>query len=54
MTLYHLNLHIAELNIDTIDNKNIIDKHLGKKGLHVNSKGTGRLALNFINAIRKY
>ena len=54
ITLHHLNQHLSELNIDIIDNKNIGDKHLGKKGLHLNRKGTGRLAINFINVIRKY
>ena len=54
ITLHHLNQHLSELNIDIIDNKNIEDKHLGKKGLHLNKKGTGRLAINLINSIRKH
>ena len=33
---------------------NISVQHLGRKGLHLNSKGKCRLTLNFLNQIRKF
>ena len=43
------------LNLERIKNGNIVVvKHLGRKGLHPNSKGKGKLALNFLNQIRKF
>ena len=30
------------------------NKHLAKKGLHLNTKGKVRLALNFLKQIRKF
>ena len=44
------NMEKRELNI--IDNSNIIRTHLGKKGLHMNPNGTGRLALNIIKVLK--
>ena len=35
-----------------IDNDNITYDHLGKKGLHLNNRGTGKLAMNMIAFIR--
>ena len=52
LTLHHLNEHISELNLDVVNNSNIKVKHIGQKGLHLNPKGKGRLALNFIHKIR--
>ena len=42
----------CQLELNTIDNSNINENHLGKKGLHLNRKGTGRLVLNFLNKIK--
>lgn len=44
---------IKNSGIDFMDNSNIHSEHLGRKGLHLNSKGTGRLAMNTINLLRK-
>ena len=52
LTLHCLNEHFPELNLDIINNSNIKVKHIGQKGLHLNPKGKGRLALNFIRKIR--
>ena len=49
LTLVHLNRHLGELKIDTIVHKNIRDIHLGRKGLHLNDRGTKQFAANFIN-----
>ena len=52
VTLHRLNEHFSELNLDVVNNSNIKVKHIGQKGLHLNPKGKGRLALNFIHKIR--
>ena len=38
---------------DIINNDNIDRSCLGKKGLHLNPKGSGRLAINFISLMRR-
>ena len=43
---------LTELEIDLIDNRNITDRGIGRKGLHLNSIGTKQLAKNFLNVIR--
>ena len=52
LTIKNFNEHLKELAIDVIDNDNITGDCLGRKGLHLNKKGNGRLALNFIHKIR--
>ena len=51
LILHYLNEHFSEQNLVVVDNSNIKEKHIGKKGLHLNPKGKGRLALNFIHKI---
>ena len=50
--LYDLRLKLQELDIPCIENDNIKSEHLGKRGLHLNGRGKGRLAMNFISFIR--
>ena len=38
---------------DIIDNSNVVFEGVGKKGLHLNDKGSGRLALNYINLMKR-
>ena len=45
---------LKELNISIINDKNIIRKHLGNKGLHVNTYGVARLTMNLIAPLRKF
>ena len=52
LTLKNLNKLMKELKINIIDNDNIKEQHLGRKGLHLNSKGTSRLAMNFIEMLK--
>ena len=52
MTVNMCNNKLKELDIDYIDNGNINETHLGKKGLHLNSYGIGKLALNFIKYMK--
>ena len=42
-----------EFNIPFVKNFNIVKKHLGSRSLHLNERGTSRLAMNYIATIRK-
>ena len=52
LTLHRLNEHFSELNLDVVNNGNIKVKHIAQTCLHLDPKGKGRLALNFIYKIR--
>ena len=39
-------------NYRVLDNSNIKEKHLGKRGLYLNAQGNAVLASNFLSAIR--
>ena len=54
LTLRNVNKNLETLNLEYIENVNINAQHLGRKGLHLNLKGKGRLALNFLNQIWKF
>ena len=54
LTLKHLNEHLSQLKVDSIDNSNIKSMHIGRKGLHLNNKGKDKLALNFFHKIRNF
>ena len=47
-TVKKLNDHLDALNIDVADNRNIGGNCLNNSGLHLNSTGYGKLAINFI------
>ena len=51
-TINRANSLIRQINIGYIDNDNIVDIHLGNRGLHLNNRGVGRFALNLISYIR--
>ena len=38
---------------NSIHNENIDESCLGRKGLHLNPKGSGRLAINYISLMRR-
>ena len=46
LTIRKFNQHLKQLNIDIIDNSNINQQDLGKKGLHLSSRGKSKLAKN--------
>ena len=52
-TLIRYAANVYELNINLLDNGNITEEHLGKKGLHLSKRGAGRLALNIMYLIRQ-
>ena len=54
LTLHNVNKHLETLNLEGMVNGNISAQHFGRKGLHLNLKGKGRRALNFLNQIRKF
>lgn len=48
-----VNIKLNELNVNMIDNKNLTERHLRSKGLHLNGKGILLFAKNLIEGIRK-
>ena len=53
-TLNQLNSKLSTSNLVCMDNSNIKgDIHLGRKGLHLNDRGNGRLALNIMHLSQK-
>ena len=53
LTITRLRSMILNLGEDIIIHENIDSSCLGKAGLHLNAKGTGRLAMNFISLMRQ-
>ena len=51
-TIINLRKTLDLLQINSITNENITEEHLGKGGLHLNAKDSGRLAMNYISFIR--
>ena len=51
-TMHQLISLFNSLDLFIMDNSNIGEGHLGKKGLHLNTHGTSRLAMNLISVIR--
>ena len=49
----NVNKKLVKMGINLLDHSNISLDDLGRKGLHLNEKGTKRLALNIISFIRK-
>ena len=52
-TVNELTNMLINLNVPIVNNKNISRKHSGYKGLHLNSYGSSRLAMNLIFVIKK-
>ena len=44
---------LKELNIPLVKNFDIVKKHLGSRGLHLDEHRTSRLVMNYIATIRK-
>ena len=51
--ILHVRNKLKRNGIDIIENSNITSEHLGRKGLHMTPKGTGRLAMNLIAYIQR-
>ena len=54
LTVRQLTNHLLQLEIDVVDNRNITDRCIGRKGLHLNISGAIQLAKNFLNFIKKF
>ena len=54
LTVIKTNEHLNGLQMDIIDNGNITSNELNKGGLHLNPRGLGKLAINFIRRIKKF
>ena len=54
LTVSQLTNKLLELNIETVDNRNINHRNLGQKGLHLNQSGTSRFAKNIFNIIKGF
>ena len=54
ITIRNVNKHLLALQSECTENDNIRSQHLGRKGLHLNPKGSGRVTLNFMKQIRKF
>ena len=52
LTVENLNNNLNSLKLDIVDNSTIGKECLGKKGLDLTKRGTGQLAINFIDKIR--
>ena len=52
LTVENLYNRLNSLKLDIVDNSTIGKECLDKKSLHHTKRGTGRLAINFINKIR--
>ena len=53
LTVIKTNKHLHGLQMDIIDNGNITSNELNEGGLHLNPRGFGKLAINFISRIKK-
>ena len=53
LTVKETNEKLVNSEVSVIDNNNITREHLGKKGLHMNTHGTGKLAINMIKMLKR-
>ena len=49
LTVRQLANHLLQLKIDVVENRNITDRCIGRKELHLDISGTIQLAKNFLN-----
>ena len=52
LTVKNVNDLLDDLNIDVVDNRNIDGNCLNNSGLHINSTGYGKLAINVIKKMK--
>ena len=53
LTVIKTNEHLHGLQMDIIDNGNITSNELKERGLHLNLRGLGKLAIKFISRMKK-
>ena len=54
LAISNVNNHLLAVQQECNENNNISSQHLGQKGLHLNPKDKGRLALNFLKQTQTY
>ena len=54
LTVIKTKEHVHGLQMDVIDNGNITSNKLSKLQLHLNPRGFGKFAINFIRRIKKF
>ena len=54
LTNLHIRRKLNNLKLPIIVNDNITEVHIGKRGLHLNGRGSGRLAANFLSYMRQH
>ena len=54
LTVTQLTNHLLQLDINIIDNRNINARNLGNTGLHLDPKGTSRLAKNLLSSMKSF
>ena len=54
LTILNLRKKLNDLKLSTIINDNIVENHLGRKRLHLNNRGSARLAMNYLAHIRRH
>ena len=54
LTVNNVNQHLSTLQLEIIDNSNISNAGLSRGGLHLNSQGLGKLAINFTKKIKSF
>ena len=54
LTILNIRKKLSDLKVNIIANDNINEDHLGRKGLHLNNRGSARLAMNYLAHIRKH
>ena len=54
LTILQLRNKLHQLDVSVISNDNLIEEHLRYKGLHLNNRGSSRLAWNYLAYIRKH
>ena len=53
LTIRKLISKLEELKIQVMNNSNITYDHLSRKGLHMNARGSGRVAMNIISLMKR-
>ena len=54
LTVKNVSQHLPTLQLDIIYNSNIINTGLNRGGLHLNSQGLAKFAINFIKKIKSF
>ena len=51
-TIHRLIEKLKQLDIIMLDNDNVTKDHINKQDLHLNGRGTGRIAMNILSLMK--